>query len=367
MIEPSIRKRRWRDYGGHETDTVHGLFEITDLPTLQEVLRRAHAERQPVRLRANGHSMNGLANPRAGEWLLNMTPCRSYELGRAGTVTVGAGAAIWDVHRELARHGSGLKVFNDGGAAASSVGGYLSAGGFGAPSQVHGGFWESVRRVRLVDGTGTLHDIGRDHPDFPWLFGAMGQLGVACELELATLGTGRPAGRDGLAGEITPSAQHWEPVLWFTLFVPVADGRQAQRALIEIGSTHRRAWRGRWPYAYLIRFHRFTPPLVSPHAGDLAAVGIWGDCLDRGEWKGGFDWDAVAGIRSAIHELLRQNPTWRRYVQTEHTPPGFDFSTCFDPATFGRFRERKRRYDPAGILSPGVFDPSLFAAGATDE
>jgi len=339
----------WCDFGGHVSHAKPRVFDVRGPDDLREVLSRAAAAGRPVRVRGNGHAMNGLALPRRGEWLLQMQGCDRYRFECPRTVTAGAGIAVWDLHRELRRRGLGLRVFNDGGAAASSLGGFLSAGGFGESSARHGGFWESVESVTLVDAQGEMHVLDRAHPDFRWLFGAMGQLGVACELRLRLEDAGADA-PVGEGGQVMATHPPWAPMRWYSLFVPEEDGLVAYRALRELGACHRSAWLGRWPYAYALPFRSFNPPLLTPHDGPLAAVGIWGD-----RPASGFDEAALRRIDRGIATLVARHPRWRRYIQSERTPRGFDFAAHFGAETFAAWREVKRRYDPQLRLARGVF------------
>ncbi|GAB4190983.1 MAG: hypothetical protein Tsb002_19300 [Wenzhouxiangellaceae bacterium] len=347
--EPTI----WRDYGGHHTRYQEPGHTISTLEQLTTVVREAAAHGQRLRLRGNGHSMNGLANPRPGECLLLMQQCNHYRFDQPGTITVGAGAAVWDVHHYLQSRGHGLYVYNDGGAAASSLGGYLAAGGFGQSSAANGGFWESVESITLVDGQGEVHQLQRDHPHFRWLFGSMGQLGVAFELQLRIDSPQQASYPLGSSGRIEASRHDWEPTLWYTLFVPEDDWQTAYRALRAIGSEHRHAWRGRWPYAYAIPFKQFNPPLITAHQGNLAAVGIWGDRPDNG-----FDWQAVQQIEHDLHALIADQPLWRRYLQTEYCSPQFDYAAYFGSAVFSQWQQLKQHYDPEQRLNTGVFCPA---------
>lgn len=339
------------DYGGHRSSVPHRAVVVRELAQLQNLMRGASEHRQSVRIRANAHSMNGLSIPRTHEILLLMHECCHCRRDNEHAIMVGAGAAVWDVHALLMRYGHGLLVYNDGGAAASSLGGYLSAGGFGQSSARHGGFWESVLSVKLVDGLGNIHDIDRNDPRFPWLFGSMGQLGVVYELTLRTQ-PARSTSATSMPGQgrIARSHHSWEPILWHTLFVPQAEWKIARERLIRIGVKHRAAWRGRWPYAYAIPFKTFNPPLIHPHQDDLAAVGIWGD-----PHRDGFNWSIIHQMRADITELVAENPQYRRYIQTEFTPKGFEYADYFGKAVFGQFLELKQVMDPVGVLSVGVF------------
>jgi hypothetical protein len=282
--------------------------------------------------------------------LIDTRAIDSWTVAGPDRIRVGAGAAVWDVQRLLASLRHGLLVYNDGNAAASSVGGYLSAGGFGADSWRHGGFWESVESIELVTPGGDALIVGRADPLFPWLFGSMGQLGiiVAATLE-ARQQPGAPPLTRGKRGRVPASAHDWEKTVWFSAFVPKPAWGRARRELAAIGERHAAAWRPRPPYAYSIPFGRFTPPLIHFLAADLVAVGIWGEAPE-----GGFDFEALRALDADFTSWLRANPDFRRYAQSELLFEGFEAGAHFGADCLAAFRERKRLLDPAGRLAPGL-------------
>jgi FAD/FMN-containing dehydrogenase len=340
------------DWGGCRAGTAqYRLVKPSNLEDLQAAVLWANEQEVPIRIRGNGHSMNGSSLPRADELLVSTRECRHFRFEEEGTITVGAGAAIWDVNAVARAHGFRLLVYNDGNSAASSVGGYLAAGGFGEGSRSFGGFWETVNEISMVAGNGRILCVTPEDPEFGWIFGSMGQLGIAFELKLRILPCARsltsyPAGISGL---ITRSEAQWDPILWYTLFVPASEFKEARRKIIAIGAKYRHAWRGRWPYFYPIRFLRFNPPLVHPLQQSLTAVGIWGT-----PHSSGFDREAIAAIEENVDKLVAANPQYRRYIQSELTPEGYDFERYFGPTVYSDFTCIKRALDPKGLMVPGL-------------
>ncbi|MEO6911444.1 MAG: FAD-binding oxidoreductase [Edaphobacter sp.] len=340
------------DYGGrHQSSARYLLAKPSNLKDLQTAVLWANESKVPIRIRGNGHSMNGSSVPRTDELLISMSQCRHFRFEEEGTITVGAGAAIWDVNSLAREYDFSLPVYNDGNSAASSVGGYLSAGGFGQGSSFHGGFWETVNEISMVAGSGHILRFARTDPEFHWIFGSMGQLGIAFELKLRILSRAQsaPLYPGGLNGVIENSESKWEPILWYTLFVPESEGTDARRKIIAIGAKYRHAWRGRWPYSYSIRFREFNPPLIHPLQESLTAVGIWGTPHD-----GGYDREAIAAIEEDVDQLAAANPQYRRYIQSELTPNEYDFERYFGPSVYSRFAAIKRRMDPMGLMVPGL-------------
>ncbi|HMJ93016.1 MAG TPA: FAD-binding oxidoreductase [Allosphingosinicella sp.] len=338
------------DYGGyHRSSGEWFRFAPADEDSLRAGLAQAAERSMSLRVRGAGHSMNGSAIPRVGELLIETRALDSWRIEASRSIRVGAGAAIWDVQRLLASLGHGLLVYNDGNAAASTVGGYVSAGGFGAESWRYGGFWESVESIDLVTVGGESLTVGPSDPLFPWLFGSMGQLGiiVAATLKARPLPGALPLAR-GSSGRVPASVHDWEKTIWFSAFVPKPAWGRARRELAAIGGRHSAAWRPRPPYAYAIPFGRFTPPLIHPSSADLVAVGIWGEAPEEG-----FDFEALRAIDCDFTSWLRANPDFRRYAQSELLFEDFGAGEHFGAGCLAGFRERKRVLDPAGRLAPG--------------
>ncbi len=181
----------------------------SDASEVSRIVGEARDNRVSIRVRGSAHTFSGATIPRDGEILLRTNQLDHFPFDRDGTLTVGSGAIAWDVRDLATHHGFVMPVYN-GGWAGPTIGGYTSAGGMGlrvppadrerwlalpeaqrppllSISEMHGGFWEHVSSIRMVDGTGTIHDIGEDHEDFPWLFANFGQFGVITDVRLKLL------------------------------------------------------------------------------------------------------------------------------------------------------------------------------------
>lgn len=347
---------RLADYGGLvESSGDYHRAMADDLRSLQAAVLEANRSGTPIRIRGNGHSMNGTSLPRAGELLISSDAFCHFRFDQPGTITVGAGVAVWDVDRFLRQHGYRLLVVNDGAKPASTLGGYLSAGGFGASSAVEGGFWETVTAVTMVTGDGRIITSRPDQPLFPWLFGSMGQLAIFHEVTLRVAAVdGVTKYPLGLSGHIAPTSAVWEKIAWFTLFAPARQRQPALRLLMEFERSHDHAWRRRPLYLYEIAFRTFNPPLIHPRQEPLIAAGIWGTPNAAGR----FEAAKMTGLEADFMVLVHCHPDFRRYLQTEMTFHPEALRLNLGAAAYARFRELKRHFDPNHLLTRGILATS---------
>jgi len=361
---PRDRSALISDFSGLRSSAA-GYDEVAPR-TIEEVLRavrQAYGRGVPVRLRGQGHSLNGSSLPVAGELLLGTTDLRHVRFDTRGSVTVGAGMVLWILQRLLQANGFDLPVLNDG-YPGPTVGGYLAAGGFGPRSALHGGFWDNVLSIAIVDGRGELRQVSAAHAHFPWLFGSMGQLGIVVEATLVIVPLARaapyPQGVRFYAPrlverhvplEFAPKGD--ERLFWFTLFVPDEQLAEAQAELLALEARHREALRFAERYSYPIRYRGRVAPLVYPEPRSFTATGAWGWLADAApaslERLYAFDRDFMALAQSRRH--------WRRYIQSE-LPSGHDvYERCFGIARYEELRRLKSELDPGSLLNRG----SVFA------
>ena len=246
-------------------------------PEVRALVRSAGERGLRLRIRGQGHSLNGASLPASDELLVDMRDLRALRFAQPGSVTVGAGAVLWIVQAVLRDLGFDLPVLNDG-YPGPTVGGYLAAGGFGPGSATHGGFWDNVIELTLVDGGGELRKVTPGDALFPWLFGAMGQLGIVAEATLSVIplnAAANPADYPvGKAGILRRLAQQHVPLalapkgderlFWFTLFVPDEEVEEAQRELRALELRHAQALRFAERYRYPVRHRGRVAPLVYP-------------------------------------------------------------------------------------------------------
>lgn len=329
------------DFGGFPPGAPESACAPTRLEDIQQVLRAG----RPVRVRAYAHSMNGMSVPASDEVMLDMTSVRHVRAVKHGVVAVGAGLYAWDLDRYVRRFGWKMQVVNDGTGGAPSIGGFVAAGGIGLGTMFYGGFWESVRRLVLVDGTGRVHRLDRGDRDFPWLFGSLGTLGVVFEAELELV----PLMDDQDTSPVPDTSSLprgeeavWPPHAWFTLFVPDSRRQEAVEHLNCLWARHPQAWLPRENYEYYVRHRRFHPPLLFPENTDFVAVGVWGDRPS--------DLDPYLALEEDFQEVCQRHDL-RRYFQTELIRTPRPLASYVGETCAGQYRKVKHRFDPNGILN----------------
>lgn len=389
---------------------------------VQAVVNTARQEGRQIRVRASGHTLSGATLPRHHELLMRMNALNHYRFEEPGSITVGAGALVWDVRDFVLNYGLQLPVYH-GGWAGPTVGGFVCSGGMGlrrhllfapaeaslpaamagedslvnAPlgaqdratiefdheclSEIHGGFWENVLSITLVDGHGQMREIDATDDTFKWLFASFGQLGIIVEvkLKLLPLRTDAPMAYPlGQAGTV-PSVQTEDPgendtpppsggmnrLYWFSYLVAPEQEQTAWSALGALVPTYLPYARpeGGWVgpvvggapigYRYLIRFKQFNPPLLYSRDEDFLLMGFM--ALAR---VGTLQYDAKLFEleKSFVDIALRHQ--FMLYPQAENLGLHVDYRYYYRDDTFERFRTLKQVFDPQHLFNTGVCFPS---------
>ena len=325
-----------------------------------ETVRIAAQAGLPMRFQGRSHSMNGssLASP----YELQIVSTKIREVCRLDETRIRAGAGISMVGLDvwLRERGLTVPVRNDGGFG-PSVGGYVSAGGFGAGSESHGGFWSNVRSLSVIDGRAQLLEIPADDPRFPWFFGSAGQLGfvVAAELDVLRVegeepevpfeigtcdeepGNNEFATRPGSAG-----------YYWWSVFVPPAQEAEVVSALAEIAGAEREM-EFLHPYRYAIVHRGVFPRLLLPAAGDAVVVGIWMTRPPREDEPHRRQVEAAARIDASVQALVEARGL-RRYLSAETGGGAKTWRGNLGAETYAAFLEQKRALDPAHLFNRGL-------------
>lgn len=337
----------------HQSIENYDYCEFETLKNTQQLIKKSYQQNRPVRVRGNGHSMNGSSLPRQNELLLLSASCSHFRFDKPGTITVGSGAAIWDVNQLLQKYGFELYVFNDGNAKASSVGGYLSAGGFGERSILYGGFWETADHIILVNGKGEIIKSVYGDGIFQWLFGSMGQLGFIYEvcLKIKPL-SNHPDYPMNNSGRVVPSTSNWPKQVWYNLLTTKKHQQEAIHELNILRHIHKYTWVNRPVYNYEIAFKTFNPPLFFPEQEPILVFGIWGD-----PWNGeSFEPETLRLLEKDFSALIFEKPWFRRYIQAEFVFDDFNYKRYFGQNILAEFKKIKILLDPRNIFGNGILN-----------
>ena len=365
--QPALGEAPISDFSGsHRSTATFCEVAPPNADYVRDIVQAAIASGVPLRTRAQGHSLNGSSLPAQGELLLRTERMRRLRFDAPGTVTAGSGIVLWLLQAVLRSQGFDLPVLNDG-YPGPSVGGYVCAGGFGPESAIHGGIWDNVTAITLVDGRGEVRRLDARDDVFPWLFGSMGQLGVIVDVTLSIIPLqgadprpyplGKTVTLPPMAPVVDVPAQYVrgenERLFWFTLFVPDGRGERAHEELLALEQRHASALRFAERYRYHIRHRGRVAPLVYPEACSFTATGAWG-------WLGDSSPDAMRKLFEFDGEfmaLATGTPGYRRYVQSELPGGPAVYERCFGEATYARFRKLKATFDPGSILNRGSVFP----------
>ncbi|MCM3847144.1 FAD-binding protein [Pseudonocardia sp. DR1-2] len=175
---------RWRNWAGNQRTRPIRTVHARDADDVVRAVRDAAEGDLRVRPLGSGHSFTGIGVPDGVALAVPADPA-AIRLD-SGLVTVPAGVTLHTLNRWLWAHGRALP--NLGDIEAQTVAGAISTGTHGTGAGYRG-IADGVRRLRLVDGLGELHELGpAAHPDlFDLARVGLGALGVLVEVTLATV------------------------------------------------------------------------------------------------------------------------------------------------------------------------------------
>jgi hypothetical protein len=366
------------DYGKLYSSTTPYLVCYPDsIQQVQELIRQCKTDSGSIRVRASGHTFNGCTLPRTGETLVRTNDLNWYRFEERSTVTVGAGALVWDIRDMAAEQNLDMPVYN-GGWAGPSLGGYISAGGFGkgSLSDVHGGLWENILSITLVDGQGEVRTISRGQEQFKWLFGSYGQLGIIVEAKLKLI-PNHPSAvlayPKGSSGRI-PRVQEEDPaendrqvpateniLFWFSLLISPDQEALAWKEMTEFCRRYPGivvpdgGWAGPEMngepigYHYNINFHTFNPPLVYPIDESFIVMGVMSLINIHHQDNN----DVILKIETDFIDIATRND-FKLYSQAENIGRNVDYKNYYSDVIYNRFKTLKIDFDPSRIINPGV-------------
>ena len=377
------------DYGKlYHSDTFFLSYRPKTISDAQAFMKSANEQQCYIRFRGSGHTFNGCTMPKEDEILIYTDQINHYRFESNSTLTVGAGAMVWDV-RDLAREfGHDLKVYN-GGWAGPSVGGFISAGGFGKGnlSKSNGGLWESINWIKLIDAFGKIHQIHREDALFPWLFGSYGQLGLIVEanfqliskkpfffymtgVELKSLKL--PLNAEGVIpmrqiddpkkNLLPPEDSYSNILFWFSLLIDPKKELQAwkdiERWVVRNSSFIKPegGWHGPLMngepigYHYVIKYLNFHPPLVYSKSQDFLVIGV----MSRLEVKQKKSISRILAIEKEFVELANRR-NYGLYLQAENIGCNIDFQEYYGRTLYSKFLKIKEKFDPEHRVNHGVF------------
>lgn len=168
--------------GTHQVSTAV-YHEPESQKELQDLVKKAHETRQPLRVVGSALSPNGLGLSEQG--MVNLVQCdRVLTIDQeTKTVTVEAGARVSQVVAALRPHG--LTLQNYASIAEQQIGGFIQAGAHGTGAGVPPVDMQVVSMKLVTPGRGTIHLSRRDDPAlFELAKVGLGALGVVTEVTL---------------------------------------------------------------------------------------------------------------------------------------------------------------------------------------
>ena len=171
----------WTNWGGTVSYTPAAVITPRTVDELADEVRRAAERGGTVKPVGAGHSFTPIAvAPGVQVNLSGLRGVRGVDLDRK-RVTLAAGTHLHEIPAIL--EPLGLAMENLGDIDRQTIAGAVSTGTHGTGGRF-GGISTQICGVQLVDGTGTIRDIGPDDPDLKAAALGLGALGVLTDVTL---------------------------------------------------------------------------------------------------------------------------------------------------------------------------------------
>jgi hypothetical protein len=352
-----------KDYSGfRESSQSYYSFTPKNSEEASEIIKFAYKKNIPIRFCGKNQSRNGFSLPKKSEYLIKTQNMANLEFLDENKIRVGAGPNILHVNGVLRLFNLQLPLVH-GGPPGPSVGGFISAGGFGLNSDEEGGFWENVFEVTLVVGNGKVLKLKQGDKIFPWIFGSMGQLGLITEAVLKVIpikdggGNKIPIGKT-LNLNSKEYYTKWKetssdkPLFWLNFFATKKIADRGRGDLEKLREEFKDLFEGSEfvRYEREIKYKNFNPPLIFHEGQPFMVQVLWGYLKSK-----------VIPSQLAFLDkkafFLAQKYGYRRYVQTEfnNIPEMFKLNWGSD---YTQFYNLKAKLDPKFLFSQGLFEKS---------
>lgn len=151
---------------------------------VRKAIQMARSEGLAVSIKSGGHHFDGYSSNDGG-LVIDLALMNHHRQGRAGRVIAAPSMRLMQVYESLIPQG---RLLPTGSCAMVGLSGITLGGGYGLYSREHGLTCDWLRRARVLDGQGNVHEA-TEGSDLMWALrgGGGGGLGVVTEMEFDTV------------------------------------------------------------------------------------------------------------------------------------------------------------------------------------
>jgi hypothetical protein len=182
---------------------------------VQSAIALAREKQLPVAVRSGGHSFEGFSLNDDG-LSIDLTLMNSFKLLDNGQFVSGPACRLMEMYEYLIPRG---RLIPAGSCGMVGIAGLTLGGGYGIFSREHGLAIDWLKRIRLIDGLGKIHEVEQGSDLFWACRGAgNGNFGVVTQLQFDTLKAPSHISRYQFqAGNLTPQRLSKIAKLWFSI------------------------------------------------------------------------------------------------------------------------------------------------------
>lgn len=171
------------DFGNIYFNKPKEIYFPKSVSELSQTLKKLNQEDKKVTIRNTGHSVNG--QTLTSDYQIDLSNLNYAQFDENNLeVLCGAGTPWNEVFKKINFPKYSLPIFPNNPGQKIHIGGTASVGGVGTYSFKNGGFWNYIKKIKLVLMNGDIIDCSpKENPEyFKFAVGGFGQIGVIAEL-----------------------------------------------------------------------------------------------------------------------------------------------------------------------------------------